>query len=146
MLLWPFGLHMEREVALSYSIFEPQSALGLFISTVLFITAFKTRKKSRFLLFATSWFFITIFPSSNIFPINALIYEHWLYLPSIGFFVAFAWLFERLLQKGNTFKFLSIGLMLLLVFFYGWRTFERNKDWHNPISFYESTIRYGSTT
>ncbi|MBU3911557.1 MAG: tetratricopeptide repeat protein [Candidatus Omnitrophica bacterium] len=26
--------------------------------------------------------------------------------------------------------------------FYIWRTYERNKEWRNPIVFYESTIRY----
>ncbi|MBU4313083.1 MAG: tetratricopeptide repeat protein [Candidatus Omnitrophica bacterium] len=140
-LLWPFGLHMERDIALSYSVFEPQSFLGLLTTGSLFFFGFRFRKSHKFLLFSAAWFFICIFPNSNLFPINALLYEHWLYLPSIGFFVIVAWAINRLLGKRQL-KFIAVLLALCLAGFYTWRTFERNKDWHDPISFYESTIMY----
>jgi len=141
-LLWPFGLHMERDMALSYSIFEPKAFLGLFIVITIFLTGFACRKRYKFLLFSAAWFFISIFPNSNIIPINALIYEHWLYLPSIGFFVVVAWCMDRLLSKGKAFRPLALLLITLISSFYIWRTYERNREWHNPISFYESTIRH----
>ena len=144
MLLWPFGLHMERGISLSYSMFEPQTASGLFIVIALLLSGFWLRKRHRFLLFSTLWFLIFIFPNSNIIPVNALLLEHWLYLPSIGFFIAVSWALERMLKKGRGFKLASIVLIISLTLFYMWRTFERNKEWHDPISFYESTIKYKS--
>lgn len=141
MLLWPFGLRMERDISLSYSVFELQSLLGLLIFGAAFIHGLRSRKKYKFLLFSSLWFSIVMLPNSNIFPINALIYEHWLYLPSVGFFVVVAWLIQRLFEKKG-FKIISIALVACLAIFYIWRTAERNKEWHDPISFYESTIRY----
>lgn len=141
-LLWPFGLHMERDISLSHSIFEPQAFLGFMILTGSILTGYLIRKKSPAILFSAAWFFIAIFPNSNIIPINALVYEHWLYLPSLGFFIATAWLLKELHKKGKIFGFISILLALSIALFYMWRTFERNKDWKTPVSFYESTIRY----
>jgi tetratricopeptide (TPR) repeat protein len=141
-LLWPFGLHMERDISLSYSIFEPQTASGLFIITASFLIGYALRKKHRFLLFSSAWFSIAIFPNSNIFPINALIYEHWLYLPSVGFFIAISWVLQKMLGKPGVIKSIAIILIPLIALFYVWRTSDRNKDWRNPISFYESTLKY----
>ncbi len=142
MLLWPFGLHMERDIDLSHSIFEPQAFLSLLIILVVFIAGFRIRHKYRFLLFSALWFFIAIFPNSNIFPINALIYEHWLYLPSVGFFIVCAWLLGKIPKTRRSLKLLSLASVLFISIFYVWRTMERNKEWHDPISFYESTIKY----
>lgn len=141
-LSWPFGLHMERDISLSHSVFELQSLLGLFIMLAPFIIGYRIRKQQKVLLFSAAWFFIVMFPNSNIIPINALIYEHWLYLPSVGFFVGLAWMLDRLLKKGSASRFISIALIIFISLFCIWRTFERNKEWHSPISFYESTIRY----
>ncbi|MDP8229925.1 MAG: tetratricopeptide repeat protein [Candidatus Gorgyraea atricola] len=141
-LLWPFGLHMERDIALSYSIFEPKVFLGFFMVAAIFLGSFAYRKRYKFLLFSVAWFFISIFPNSNIIPINALIYEHWLYLPSIGFFMVVAWCMDRLLSKGKALRSLALLLITLISSFYIWRTYERNREWHDPISFYESTIRH----
>jgi len=141
-LLWPFGLHMERDMDLAVSIFEPQALLGFTMLIFAFFIAYSLRKANRPLLFSAAWFFIAIFPNSNIIPINALIYEHWLYMPSLGFFITIGLGLEALLKKGRVFKYISILLALAISLFYMWRTIERNKEWHDPISFYESTIKY----
>ena len=99
-LLWPFGLHMERQMDLAYSIFNPQAFAGLLILSAIFFTAHRIKKFSIALLFSACWFFVALFPNSNIIPINALINEHWLYLPSLGFFVAMAWFIDEL-SKGK---------------------------------------------
>ena len=141
-LLWPFGLHMERQINLARSIFEPQVFSGLLILSAVFFIAFRIRKASSAMLFGTAWFFTAIFPNSNIIPINALIYEHWLYLPSLGFFVFIAWLMEKLIRKAGFLKYAAIALAVITALFYMWRTYERNKEWRDPVSFYESAIKY----
>ncbi|MEK6733420.1 MAG: tetratricopeptide repeat protein [Candidatus Omnitrophota bacterium] len=141
-LLWPFGLHMERQIGLARSIFELQVFSGLSIFVSLFFIAVRIKKWNNAVLFSVCWFFIAMFPYSNIIPINALIYEHWLYLPSIGFFLFIAWLLEELIKKGKVFKYAAIALAVITALFYMWRTYERNKEWRDPISFYESTIKY----
>ncbi|MFC1508588.1 tetratricopeptide repeat protein, partial [Candidatus Omnitrophota bacterium] len=141
-LLWPFSLYMEKKLELSYSLFEPQTFLGFLVILILVLVAIKIRKKERFLAFSLAWFFIAIFPNSNIIPINALIYEHWLYLPSIGFFIIMAWVLTELYKKGRLLKYIALLFLIVIPLFYIFRTIERNKDWHDPVSFYESTIKY----
>jgi tetratricopeptide (TPR) repeat protein len=141
-LLWPFGLHMERQMSLAYSIFDPQAFAGLLILSGIFFTAYRIKKLTIALLFSACWFFVALFPNSNIIPINALIYEHWLYLPSLGFFVTIAWLIEGLLKHGKISRYAAVSVAVLAALFYMWRTAERNKEWRDGISFYESMIRY----
>jgi len=46
--------------------------------------------------FGLLWFFVGMVPVSNIFvPVSGLIYEHWLYLPLIGVFIAVYYLIEK---------------------------------------------------
>jgi len=141
-LLWPFGLHMERQMSLAQSIFDPQSFAGLLILSGIFFTAYRIRKFNIALLFSACWFFVALFPNSNIIPINALIYEHWLYLPSLGFFVTIAWFIERLSKAGKISRYAAVSIAVLAVLFYMWRTAERNREWRDGISFYESIIKY----
>jgi tetratricopeptide (TPR) repeat protein len=112
----------------------------MFVS--IFFIAHRLRKFNSAMLFSASWFFISIFPNSNMIPINALIYEHWLYLPSLGFFITIAWLIEELLRMGKNIKYIGILIAIIIALFYIWRTNERNKEWRDRISFYESTIKY----
>jgi len=141
-LLWPFGLHMERQLSLGRGIFEPQVFLGLLIAVSLFFIAYRARRQSPALLFSVCWFFIAMLPNSNLIPINALIYEHWLYLPSLGFFIAIAWAFEELFKRGKVVKYTAVFLAIFLTLFYIWRANERNREWRDHVSFYESTIRH----
>jgi len=141
-LIWPFGLHMERQMELAGSIFEPQAFSGLLILAGIFFTAHRLRKINAAMLFSACWFFIAIFPNSNIIPINALIYEHWLYLPSLGFFITIAWLIEELSKRGKALQYAAIFITVLITLFYIWRTTERNREWRDHISFYESSIKY----
>lgn len=141
-LLWPFGLHMERQMSLAGSLLEPRVFSGFFILLFVFFTAYKLKKISAAMLFSACWFFIAIFPNSNLVPINALIYEHWLYLPSLGFFITIAWVFDESLKRGKIIRCAAILIAAAMVLFYIWRTSDRNKEWRDHISFYESTIKY----
>ncbi|MBU1911961.1 MAG: tetratricopeptide repeat protein [Candidatus Omnitrophica bacterium] len=141
-LAWPFGLHMERQMSLARSIFEPQVFSGLLLLAGIFFIAYKLKKFDKAMLFSACWFFTAIFPNSNIIPINALIYEHWLYLPSLGFFITIAWLLEKLLKRENMCKYTAIFIVITIALFCIWRTHERNREWRDHISFYESAIKY----
>ena len=55
----------------------------------------------RVWLFGTLWFFIALAPVSGITPINALIYEHWLYLPMIGFWLIVSFYLVKLFDYLN---------------------------------------------
>ncbi len=50
----------------------------------------------RLIAFFVLWFFIILSPSSSFVPIIDVIFEHRLYLPSVGFFVLFSLAFDRI--------------------------------------------------
>ena len=134
LLLWPFGLHMEYGDRI-FSMAEPKALLGICITVFLLGYAFFKRRKNKILFFSVLWFFITILPSSNLYPINAYMAEHWLYLPSIGFFLIVA---NGMTKWRGGLNLLSI----LLLVFYSSLTIMQNNYWKEPIAFYNKTLEY----
>ena len=139
LILLPFNLHMEYGLRL-FKFNNP----GVIIGGVVLITAllciFK-EWKNKIWPFAIGWFFITLFPVSNIYPINAYMAEHWMYLPSVGVFIAVSYAIISL-YKFKYCKFLARTLIILLVFYYGYLTTLQNNYWRSPILLLERTLEY----
>jgi len=75
-------------------------------------------------------------------------YEHWLYLPMIGFWLSLFCLLILGWQKIKNEKWKDIlkyiGLSLLIIYICGFSilTIQRNTDWKDPITFYEHNLKY----
>jgi tetratricopeptide (TPR) repeat protein len=144
LLLLPLHLQMERTLKLAYSLFEPMSLAAMTITILFLLLAIKSYPRHRIISFSILWFYLTLLPNSNLYPINALIYEHWLYLPSMGFFTLLSWSIYRMYRIPNK-KALKAVLgffYLIAITFYFLRTIERNRDWRDPITFYESALKH----
>lgn len=140
-LLLPFDLHMEYGGIL-FSFREPKAIIGVILLTILLVYVFRKKEQDRFLFFATGWFFICLLPSSNLlYPINAYMAEHWLYLPSIGFFLIMARFLIGLFED-KRFKGLAIVVTLGFLMFYSVLTIRQNRYWNNGIDFYQQMLRY----
>lgn len=139
LLFFPFGLHMEYGDGL-FSFREPKATLGITILALLVLYTFKKRADTLS-FFSMSWFFLALLPHSNIYPLNAYMAEHWLYVPSIGFFLVLANGLSSLCRIKNT-KILSIFLITGLLVFYSYLTIGQNQTWREPISFYKRTLDY----
>lgn len=140
LLFLPVNLHMEYgNKAFSFS--DAKVIIGIFIFFSLLIYAVNRRKDNKFMFFSVFWFFIMLLPVSNIFPVNAYMAEHWLYLPSIGFFLIVA---KRLsgLCRINRGKNPAVILAVGLVFFYSFLTIKQNQYWKDPITFFERNVKY----
>ncbi len=68
-------------------------ALYLFTGHVSRIT-----KHGRLIAFFILWFFIILSPTSSFVPIIDVIFEHRLYLASVGFFVIFSFIFDNIIE------------------------------------------------
>lgn len=142
LLFVPFNLHMERTAEIATSFFSPSVVLGAILFFGLLGLAFQGFRKYPILSFGIFWFFIGISVTSNLaVPINGLLYEHWLYLPLIGIFLALVWLGMVLGQKYGIKEILLVLFIIYLIFF-GILTIKRNRDWRNPIVFYEQVLGY----
>jgi len=141
LLLFPFNLHMEYGGIL-FRFSEPKAMIGFVLLIVLCVYVFRKKKKDPFLFFAAGWFFIALFPSSNILlPINAYMAEHWLYLPSIGFFLIVARILINLFEN-QKFKGPAIIAIIGLLVFYSFLTIQQNRYWNNGIDFYQKMLQY----
>ena len=139
LLLLPFDLHMEYGQRL-FSPLEPKVFVGMAIilSTVYVLRRYHCNKT---VIFSVLWFFISILPVSNIYPLNAYMAEHWLYLPSIGFFLILAEGSRALYQRKRT-KGMVVACLISLFVLYSYQTVKQNTFWKDSVSFYTRTLRY----
>ncbi len=140
LLFFPFDLHMEYGMVL-FSWNDPKTITGIALFFILLICAFKKRERSPLISFSILWFFVSLLPVSNLFPINAYMAEHWLYLPSIGFFLIAAEIVHSLYTAKNL-KIPAIIIIASLSGFYSFLTVRQNAYWSDPISFYERTLKF----
>jgi len=140
LLFLPFDLHMEYGGVL-YLWTDPKAILGMILLSALLTYALTKGKESRVTFFAIIWFLVALLPVSNIFPINAYMAEHWLYVPSIGFFLVLANMILALHSK-EKFKIAATVVGVALLIFYSLLTVRQNTYWRNPINFYKRTLEY----
>lgn len=146
LLAVPRGLHMERVIPISTTVFDAEAILAIAVIAVLGSLAWWTFKKNRLVSFGIAWFFLNLLPVSNIVPINSFLAEHWLYMASVGIFLIFGlgvdYVYTRM-SRGNIV--IKAALMLALAAmtgFYAWGTVLRNVEWKDEISFFTSTLKY----
>lgn len=145
LLFLPIGLHMEYGFVI-FRFTDPRVMLGLLLTAGLLVTAVIKRKSAGGLVsFSILWFFTALIPFSNIYPINAYMAEHWLYTPSIGFFLLIAAGFSYIYNRKNLRVFAVIILGGLLVF-YSYLTVKQAAYWKDAVSFYERTLKYNNNS
>jgi hypothetical protein len=87
----------------------------------------------RFVAFGIFWVFITLSVESSIIPIKDVIFEHRLYLPSIGFFIASVSMVDYLLSN----RLAKIAVMVVIVGLLSISTYYRNTIWKDPQTLWE---------
>jgi len=98
----------------------------------------------RLTAFGIFWFFLTLSVESSIIPITDVIFEHRLYLPSVGAFLAFACCFVAAGQKlaarvsgGGT---AAIALAGLIVLALTAASYARNQVWGSQESLWQDVV------
>ncbi|NWF98113.1 MAG: tetratricopeptide repeat protein [Nitrospirae bacterium] len=152
LMFFPVNQNLDYDYPLYHSFFSLEVFLSfIFLLAIFFAGLFLLifyRKTSPHLLiisFGIFWFFITISVESSFIPILDLIYEHRMYLPSIGLIIAFCigifnlansyhnkWVFS---EKAVIISLTIISLVLMTA------TFNRNKVWSNNISLWEDVVK-----
>lgn len=161
LLVVPIGLHMERSAIVYTSLLQwPVWPVAMIVFSILY-AVFRFYRKSkvagngypavdtnyRVWLLGVLWFFIALAPVSGITPINALIYEHWLYMPMIGFWLIISFYLSKLFDDFKT-KSLSVYSLMLstalvaYLIFFSYQSIQRNILWGKQIEFYEDILKY----
>jgi len=141
-LFFPYQLRVERQLPWGQSLLEWDVLLGGLIVGLMLFCAFKYWKTKPWISFGLGWFFIAIAPASNVLvPINAVIYEHFLYMPMIGIALIVVHLSLDWAQKHNTIPTLLKIFSVIIIIFCA-VNIHRNLDWRTSIGFYEQLITY----
>ncbi|HTX86632.1 MAG TPA: tetratricopeptide repeat protein [Candidatus Nanoarchaeia archaeon] len=148
-LFLPLGLHMERAVAefgsiYSWKILAAAAAILLWAAAAVFFW-----KKEKGIAFGFFWFFILLAPTSGI-AVKMIYptYEHFLYLPMIGFWLAVFCLIDILFAKIKPagvlrlVKFFFYVMLTACVVYWSILTIRHNRLWHDPLTFYENNLKY----
>ncbi len=94
-------------------------------------------------IFGALWFIAAFLPISNLFPLNAQVAEHWIYLASIGYFVFLAGCALLLAPRWRR---ILVCASIAAVCALGIRTARRAADWSDATTFYTRTIEDGGGT
>lgn len=144
LLLIPFPLYMERSSQVITTFLNPFT-IGLVLLLVLITgLAFLEWKQTKtvWILFSTAWFFGGLAPTSGIIPINGLIYEHWLYVPMVGFFLFWFSLFKLFKPHPKIPPKITISLLSIISVILILLTIRQNYFWSSPIRLYEYLLQY----
>lgn len=93
LMLFPFSLHVDYNVPLSTA-FRGWEVIAS-IALILVISTYLIRSRDKTAFFYLAFFFVTLLPVLNIVPTFRLMADRFLYLPSVGFCIAFPLLISR---------------------------------------------------
>ncbi|MFA4830511.1 MAG: hypothetical protein WC594_15010, partial [Thermodesulfovibrionales bacterium] len=110
LLFIPINQNLDYDYSLYHSFFNPEVFLSaLFLLSIFILGIYLLCAKrlalpaSRLISFGIFWFFITLSVESSIIPIRDVIFEHRLYLPSIGIIIIFVsltfYIFQAMIQN-----------------------------------------------
>jgi hypothetical protein len=143
LIVWPTGLHMER-VLVDQPLWQVFAGMFLIIGICAGIVIAARAGRER-IAAGLGWFVITWLPISGLFPLNAPMAEHWLYVPIAGLLWAAA---ELLWPMVNRDKVRPIAAVVLAaaIFTLIAVSVDRNRDWRDNQTIYAATLDQNPNT
>ncbi|ABS24890.1 Tetratricopeptide TPR_2 repeat protein [Anaeromyxobacter sp. Fw109-5] len=149
LLVWPAGQNLDHDFPLAHALLEPRVlAATLLLAALASVAALLYRHTSaradgrpldpaaRLAGFGIAWFFLALAVESTLVPIVDVIYEHRVYLPSVGLFCGAGVLVAlglHRLQPRHAARGLVVGAAVVAVVL-GAATFKRNRAWASELS------------
>ena len=150
LLVFPVNQNLEYEYPLYHSLFTPEVFLSfLFLFTLFSLSIYLLfSRRFRSVLFPLTgfgllWFFLTLSIESSIIPLGRVIFEHRLYLPSVGFFMAVSALIIGGLNRRRVLGGLTVGLMILV---FSIATYQRNLIWQSELTLWRDVVEKSPRT
>ena len=134
----PFGQNFDYDYPVAESLMQPSVLASLAVLILLVFLAVRLFRKYRIMSFAIFFFFLALSPESSTIPIRDVIFEHRLYLPMVGFGLFLVTGLYYLLR--GRYVNAMVGILLILVLFYGVLTYRRNFVWKDNFTLWEDVI------
>jgi len=107
------------------------------------IIAFLNWNKDKIVSFSIFFYLITLSIVSNIvFPIGTNMSERFVFIPSLGFLLLLAYLFQKYLPSRKVF----MSVMVLIIGAYSLKTISRNTVWKNDFTLFTTDVKKNSNS
>ncbi|MCA9409365.1 MAG: tetratricopeptide repeat protein [Candidatus Omnitrophica bacterium] len=136
LLFLPVNQNFDHHVQLSYSFFNTPTLICFLSLCSFFLVSVLVRKRFPIVFFGGVWFFVTLSVESSIIPIQNVVWEHRVYLPSIGIFLMVAFVLAQIFTNRKSYS-LIMGIIVIVLSFL---TYQRNMVWQNNIAFWGDVI------
>jgi tetratricopeptide (TPR) repeat protein len=149
LIFFPINQNLDYE----FPIYNTFLTLEVFLSFLLLFFIFglgiymflhsRTRDSTyRIIAFGIFWLFITLSVESSFIPIVDVIFEHRVYLPSTGFFIALTTGIFLLLNKFGQRNLHTIGVAIIVtvIIMFSVLTYSRNNIWSSEIGIWQDTV------
>lgn len=149
LILAPIGLNIHHSISDSAGFFTTTTMLSTFAVGLLITVGIWLLRRRAPAGYGIMWFLITLIPASAIVSHNALIAEHNVYLPAVGFAVAGAWLLGMAIPSNTTQWRTTMqsagGVCIVLVgVIYSASTCSRNTVWDDGYRLWTDAYDKGS--
>jgi len=140
LLLWPAHLHMERQVVFGGIELLGLTGLGILLAGGLLSAVCRSYRTQPLIFFGLGWFILALLPTLAIPTIAVSAAEHWLYVPSIGIYLAAgAFATRHLAQQTPRLRVMAGVFVVVALGALAVRTIRRNYDWADPATLYAQT-------
>lgn len=140
LLFFPVNLQVDYDYPWYYSFFETEILISFIFLVGIFGLGLFMLNRRRIMSFGIFWFFIALSVESSVIAIPDLIWEHRLYLPSIGFFAALVPSVFFLFAKSFRISWVRktfICILLSTIFVLGVATYARNGVWQDDVTIWK---------
>jgi len=152
LLFLPVNQNLDYDYPVLHSFLNPNVFLSfLFFLSILafafycFYASRVTRHALRIVAFGILWFFIALSVESSVIPITDVIFEHRVYLPSVGVFVAVITAVfiaaNRLRSKGLPIEKILVAAFVFLIIVFAGATYARNMVWQDEITLWSDVVK-----
>lgn len=136
LVFFPFAQNLDYDYSIAKTILSAPVILSLLLLCAIMLMTLKLWRRYKLPAFGIALFFIALLPESSIFPIKDVIFEHRLYLPMAGYSIFLASGTFLLFKQKVKF---AIFLLSLLICFYSFMAYQRNKVWKDEFSLWDDT-------
>lgn len=131
----PYNLRVLYDIRPSDTLLNSEVMLSIFLLmsiSFLMVYFYRNEKKAFFSLF---WFFVILFPASNIVVVlkPQMMSLRYLYIPSMGLAMFSGIYIEKLFPR---FKIIP----MIIILFFSFKTFDQNRYWNNDITLYGKMV------
>ena len=139
LLFLPLNQNLDYDYPLTTH-FDTDTFLSLLLLILIISVAVFLKKKNSIILFGLLFFLLTLSIESY-FPLEDVIMEHRLYLPSLGIILIISAFLCEIVKRLKHFpEYLSLALPVCVILLFSFLTYQRNRVWQDELSLWSDVV------